>query len=199
MAIKLIQSSVVANFEVTASNKFHAGDGLVLDTTNQGLTVKLPAASNGLVTAPLFAGFALGDHYSTGNTFAQADPVGSTVVSADGSTFTSYANGFFVGAKRAIGDFQDETNAVVTNLTDTTPTSRRGIGTVRAPGSQFISDRYVTDASMTAGDSLYVVCATGETTNLGLLTRTSTNNGTALARCDQIDSTAGLLYVTIIA
>ena len=195
MAIRVLQSSVVANYEVTASAKFHAGDGLLLDTTNLNFTVGLSATQT---TASNFAGFALADHNVTGNTFIQNDPVGSSVVSADGSTFTSYANGFFVGVKRAIGDFQDETASVVTNLTDTSPTPRRGVGCLRAHGSQFVTDRYTVNSAITAATPLYVVASATLDTG-GKLTDNSSGNGVVLARGDYLDSTAGLLFATIVA
>lgn len=194
MAIRVLQSSVVANYEVTSNAKFHAGDGLLLDATNLNFTVTLSATQT---TASNFAGFALADHNATSNTMIQADPVGSTVVSADGSTFTSYGNGFYVGPKRAIGDFQDETVQVVTNLTDTGPTPQRGVGTLRAHGSQFVTDRYTINSAITAATPLYVVASATIDTG-GKLTDNSSGNGVVLARGDFYDSTAGLVYATIV-
>lgn len=194
MAVKVLQSSVVANYEVTASNTFHAGWGLILDTTNSNFTVRGPSTDE--VTVWNFAGVALGDHLTTGNTFIQNDPVGSSVVSADGLTFTSYANGFFVGTKRAIGDYQDETAAVVTNLTDTSPTPHRGIGCLRAPGSQFVTDMYVTSGTYTPGAFCYVGDTDSATADEGKAT-SANSGGDKLYRADYLDSTAGLLYLTI--
>jgi hypothetical protein len=191
MAIRVLQSSVIANYDVSASAKFHAGDGLVVSTTDG--TVKLP---NSAVTYAIWAGFALGDHNTTSNTMIQNDPVGSTVVSADGSTFTSYATGFYTGAKRAIGDWQDETVNVVTNLTDSTPASRRGMGVLRAEGSQFVSDRVTVGSAITYGTPLF--CVTSATIDTGgKLTDTASTNGVSVARADSYDSTAALVYATV--
>jgi hypothetical protein len=195
MAIRLLQSAVVANYEVTAANKFHAGDGLMLDTVNLNNTVTLSATAS---TAALFAGFALGDHNTTSNTLIQNDPVGSTILSPDGSTFTSYALGFYVGAARRIGDWQDEDVAVVANLTDTSPLPRRGVGCLRQNGSQFITDRYTVGTAITTATALYVVASATLDTG-GKLTDTSASNGVILARCDQFDSVAGLVYATIVS
>ena len=192
MAIKVLQSSVIANYDVTASGKFHAGDGLII-TAGSNAVAGLSATQS---TASNFAGFALADHNTTSNTFIQPDPVGSSVVSPDGATFTSYANGFFVGVKRAIGDFQDETAAVVSNLTDTGPTPKRGVGCLKAGGSQFISDRYAAAAVISSPTPLYIVASATIDTG-GLLTHDSTTNGVILARSDYFDSTAGLVFATI--
>jgi len=194
MAIRLLQSSVIANYEVTAANTFHAGDGLIFDSAVvQG--VKKPVTSTNVTTAT-FAGLALGDHLTTSNTFIQNDPVGSSVVSADGSTFTSYANGFFVGVKRAIGDWQDETASVVSNLTDTGPTPHRGIGVARQHGTQFITDRIKTGQTWTAGTTWGISDAS---TTEGLLDALVADGGGVIGHTDYYDSTAGLLFGTITA
>lgn len=193
MAIRVLQSSIVANYEVTASSKFHAGDGLGLDTTNGNYTVALNGSA---MTYALWAGLSLADHNVTGNTFIQNDPVGSSVVSADGSTFTSYANGFYVGTKRAIGDFQDETASVVANLTDTGPTPKRGVGCLKADGSQFVTDRYTVGTSITVGTPLFVKASATLDTG-GKLIDTAANNGVSVARADYYDATAGLVFGTL--
>jgi hypothetical protein len=197
MAIRLLQTGIIANYETTASNTFYAGDGLILDTSNAN-AVRVAAASNNAVTQELFAGFATSDHNTTGNTIIQADPVGSSTVSADGSTFTSYANGWYVGAARRIGDYQNESVNVVTNLTDSSPTPRRGVGCVKQDGSQFLTDRFVTLTTTTAGTDLFITCAAAEAAaDLGKLNDDSTNNGDVVARIDEHDSDAGLLFVTV--
>ena len=206
MALRLLQNSIVANYDVSPNAKFYSGDALTFDVSS-------PAGSTGLQpvqqiggpdSAPAlslssFAGFSTSDHNITGNTIIQNDPVGSTIVSANGSLFTSYANGFYVGAARRIGDFQDESVTVVTNLTDVSATGNaspvRGVGVVRAHGSQIVTDRYdtaVAASSYTNGATLYLLAGSP------LL---STNSASALipARVDYFDTTAGILYYTIIA
>jgi hypothetical protein len=193
MAIRVLQSSIVANYDVSASGKFHAGDGLIINTSDG--TVSLSATQS---TISNFGGLALGDHNTTGNTMIQNDPVGSSAVSPDGATFTSYANGFYVGAKRAIGDWQDETVNTVTNLTESTPNSRRGMGCLRAAGSQFVTDRVTVSSAITYATPLYVVANATIDTG-GKLTDSSSSNGVILMRADSYDSTAGLVFGTIIA
>jgi hypothetical protein len=193
MAIRLLQSSVIANYEVTAANTFRAGQGLIRDTANAN-AVRLPGTDE--VTVYNFAGLSLADHLTTGNTMIQNDPVGSAVVSADGSTFTSYANGFFVGAKRAIGDFQDETASVVTNLTDTAPTPHRGVGCARQQGTQFVTDQFDTAGTYAANTACYIGDA--DASNEGLIT-SANSGGTQLVSVDNFDATAGLLFGTIVA
>ena len=204
MALRLLQNSIVADYDVSPNAKFYSGDALTFDLTSPaGATGLQPVLANvaaiTTTTFPTFAGFSTSDHNVTGNTLIQNDPVGSTIVSANGSLLTSYANGFYVGAARRIGDFQDESVAVVTNLTDVSSTGNatpvRGVGVVRAHGSQCVTDRYDTTAAAstyTNGAYLYVGANT-------LLSSTQPGSGQYLARVDYFDTTAGLLYYTIIA
>jgi len=206
MALRLLQNSIVANYDVSPNAKFYQGDALTFDISSPaGATGLQPVQQiGGPDTAPALslgtlAGFSTSDHNITGNTLIQNDPVGSTIVSANGSLFTSYANGFYVGATRRIGDFQDESVAVVTNLTDVSATGNaspvRGVGVVRAHGSQIVTDRYdltVAASSYTNGAPLYLLAGSP------LLT-TNTASSLIPARVDYFDATAGLLYYTIIA
>lgn len=69
------------------------------------------------------------------------DPAGSNFV--NGSIFQSYTAGFYVGPKRAIGDFKDEGISVVTNLTQGVPTyDQRPITVYTTPSTQFVTDRF---------------------------------------------------------
>lgn len=201
MAIRLLQSAIVENYDVSPDQKFYQGQALIFDTSSptNATGVSPVKKCNAIVTATTlggFVGWSTTDHNTTGNTIIQNDPVGSTIISANGNTFTSYANGFYVGAARRIGEFQDETVAVVTNLTDVSPsgnaTPLRGVGCVRQHGSQFVTDQFNANITGTLGNRLYVGSD-------ALLTDTDPGSGYVLARVDYYDSTAGLLYATIIA
>jgi hypothetical protein len=81
------------------------------------------------------------------------DPAGSNFV--NGSAFQSYTNGFYVGVKRAIADFKDESVDVVTNLTAGIPTySSRGVTVYTTPSSQFVTDRFALLTAQNAGNDL---------------------------------------------
>jgi len=86
-------------------------------------------------------------------TMINNDPAGSNFV--NGSAFQSYTNGFYVGVKRAIADFKDESVDVVTNLTAGIPTySSRGVTVYTTPSSQFVTDRFALLTAQNAGNDL---------------------------------------------
>lgn len=225
MAIRPLFELIQSNFEMAASVTCLAGDALVRNPYT-GLCVVADralaeTAFNGTTTFPhdagFFVGFAADDHARTGATMILPDPVGSTVVSSDGSTFTASNNGFYAVAKRALGDFMDE---LVTNVSDPTSGStgfqgpRRGIGVFTSPSGQFVTDRFTAaaktstatadqDAAVTflPGDYLTFGSASGATaSNVGKLIQVDRGqeavDGVIIGRVDKYDSSAGLLYFT---
>ena len=97
-------------------------------------------------------------------TMINNDPAGSNFV--NGSVFQSYTAGFYVGVKRAIGDFKDETIEFVSNLSNVTssglPTyAQRGVSVYTTTSSQFVTDRF--NAALTASGSSATVDAAGWT------------------------------------
>lgn len=225
MAIRPLFELIQSNFEMPASVTCLAGDAMM---RNPYTGLLLPAnralaatAYNGTAfthDAHNFVGFAADDHARTGATMILPDPVGSTVVSSDGATFTASNNGFYAVAKRALGDFMDE---LVTNVTDPTSGStgyqgpRRGIAVYTSPSGQFVTDRFVAanTTSLTTDNTVFTTTAAtflpgdlltfGAGANAGKLiaidpTQLSVD-GIAIARVDKYDSSAGLLYFTQIA
>jgi hypothetical protein len=156
------------------------------------------------------------------------DPAGSNFVNASTGAFQSYVAGYYVGVKRAISDFKDESIDVVTNLTAGIPTyPERGVSVYTTPSSQFITDRFalLTASSATAdagaawspapGDLVTwgatngqaastqpasASAATSSTYNGGLLVKDAGNTSYSnpIGRVDYYDSGAGLLYWTLI-
>ena len=95
------------------------------------------------------------------------DPAGSNFV--NGSVFQSYTAGFYVGVKRAIGDFKDESIDVVTNLTAGVPVyGQRGVSVYTTPSTKFITDRMglVYASSATADAAGWYSQVLGGTTTL---------------------------------
>ena len=216
MAIRALNSVIVANYNTAASASWQAGACLMINAS--GLVQK--ADRNDTLFDTLveqtgrFVGFSSDDTARTGNTMILADPVGSNYIDGSG-VFQSNNNGFYVGAKRAIGDFQSEIVNGVTNLSAQTSGyegPRRGVGVYQAPG-QFVTDQFVNfqtndSNSTTTADSAYtawgpndlLTYATGAT-NAGKLVKvqsSATNFGVVVAKVDRYDSAAGLLYITLI-
>ena len=212
MAIRALNSVVVANYNTAASASWQAGTCLMIGS--DGLVLKADrgaAAFDSLVEQTgKFVGFSTDDTARTGNTLILADPVGSSYVDTSG-VMQANNNGFYTVSKRAIGDFQAEN---VNNVTNPTAGSsgyegpRRGVGVYNTPGGQFVTDQYAdvitatvstddtTAASFAPGDLL----CPGATANAGKLVKLDPTaygtDGIVVGRVDSFDSAAGLLYFT---
>jgi hypothetical protein len=142
-------------------------------------------------------------------TMINNDAAGSNFI--NGTTFQSYTAGFYVGSKRAIGDYKDESIDVVTNLTAGVPTyAQRGVSVYTTPSSQFVTDRFqllettsttadgTTITSYSPGDALTANVASGA--DAGKLVRLASGqtHGPVVGRVDYHDTGAGLLYWTMI-
>ena len=212
MAIKELINVFPFNYPVAKATTFYAG--MVLARGTDGNVVVANRATVAHQSAGAIVGLAADDKASTGVTFIQSDPVGSSYVDSSG-VLQAANNGWFVGAKRGLADNAafDET---VTGVTDLTSGStgyqgpRRGVGVYQAPG-QFVTDQFVNFAtndsnSTSTADTAYtawgpndlLTYATGAS-NAGKLVKVSgTQYGIVVAKVDRYDSAAGLLYITLI-
>jgi len=212
MAIRALNSVIVANYNTAASASWQAGACLMIGS--DGLVLKADrsvAAFDTLVEQTgKFVGFSSDDTARTGNTMILADPVGSNYIDGSG-VFQSNNNGFYVGSKRAIGDFQSEIVNGVTNLSAQSSGfegPRRGVGVYNTPGAQFVTDQYVEDLTTTvsADGGTYVTFAPGDllvpgaAANAGKLVKLDAaaygTDGIVVGRVDSFDAAAGLLYFT---
>ena len=212
MAIRALNSVIVANYNTAASASWQAGACLMINAS--GLVQKADRSDTLFDTlveqTGRFVGFSSDDTARTGNTMILADPVGSNYIDGSG-VFQSNNNGFYVGAKRAIGDFQSEIVNGVTNLSAQTSGyegPRRGVGVYNTPGAQFVTDQYVEDLTTTvsADGGTYVTFAPGDllvpgaSANAGKLVKLDAaaygTDGIVVGRVDSFDSAAGLLYFT---
>ena len=212
MAIRALNSVIVANYNTAASASWRAGACLMIGS--DGLVLKADrsvAAFDTLVEQTgKFVGFSSDDTARTGNTMILADPVGSNYIDGSG-VFQSNNNGFYVGSKRAIGDFQSEIVNGVTNLSAQSSGfegPRRGVGVYNTPGGQFVTDQYVEDLTTTvsADGGSYTTFAPGDllvpgaSGNAGKLVKLDASaygtDGIVVGRVDSFDSAAGLLYFT---
>lgn len=213
MAIKELINVFPFNYPVDKSTAFYSGMALARGT--DGLVVKANRATVAHQSAGSFVGLAADDKNTSGVTFIQADPVGSSYVDASG-VLQAANNGWFVGIKRGLGDNAafDET---VTGPTDLTSGStgyqgpRRGVGVYQAPG-QFVTDmvaNFRTDDtnSTTVADAAYTswtindLLTYGAGVNAGYLVKVNsatTSMGVTCAKLDRYDSAAGLWYITLI-
>lgn len=226
MALRALNSVVAANYNKLSTNPILAGDIVMIDTsdtTQNPAVVKRGTRDATYNSRGYFVGVCADDALGTNPagetpTMINNDPAGSNFV--NGSAFQSYTNGFYVGVKRAIGDFKDESIDVVTNLTAGIPTyPQRGVTVYTTPSSQFVTDRYALFESTTTtadgttitafvqGDLLTVSSAStntasGATVNgAGKLVRldpTAVTDGPVIGRVDYFDSGAGLLYWTLL-
>ena len=105
MAIRALNSTIVANYDTAAAASWLAGAALVRDYSNAGRVVIGTRSALGSSTG--FVGFSSDDTARTGNTMIIADPVGSSYTDASGN-FQANNNGFYAVSKRAIGDFLAE-------------------------------------------------------------------------------------------
>lgn len=217
MAIRALNSVVVANYDVDANMQFRAGDALALNSAGKVVPAAREAAFFDDANEQLgkFVGFSADDTARTGNTMILNDPVGSSYVD---SSFVLQAanNGFYVVAKRAIGDFQSENVNTVTNPTAGSSGfegPRRGVGVYNTPGGQFVTDRYtltrasnnvnsstVATQTLSPGD-LLTITEQSSAGNSGVLikfggTAGLGNSGIIVGRVDSHDTAAGLLYFT---
>jgi hypothetical protein len=210
MAIRALNTLVVANYNTAASGSWLAGDALFIQS--DGTVAAAYRAESGFNTLNKqlgkFVGFSADDTARTGNTIILADPVGSSYTDSNGA-LQANNNGFYVVSKRAIGDFLAENVNGVTNPTAGSSGyegPRRGVGVFNTPGAQFITDRFAGTASSTVttdllswtpapGDLLTVAAAAGNAGKLVKLTTVGTD-GVIVGRVDSYDSAAGLLYFT---
>jgi len=210
MAIRALNTLVVANYNTAASGSWLAGDALFIQS--DGTVAAAYRAESGFNTLNKqlgkFVGFSADDTARTGNTIILADPVGSSYTDSNGA-LQANNNGFYVVSKRAIGDFLAENVNGVTNPTAGSSGyegPRRGVGVFNTPGAQFITDRFAGTASSTIttdlgawtpapGDLLTVAAAVGNAGKLVKLDEVSVD-GVIVGRVDAYDSAAGLLYFT---
>ena len=212
MAIRALNSVIVANYNCAATASWQAGACLMLNAS--GLVEKADRSNaifNSLVLQTgRFVGFSSDDTARSGNTMILADPVGSNYIDGSG-VFQSSNNGFYVASKRAIGDFQSEIVNGVTNLSAQSSGyegPRRGVGVYNTPGGQFVTDQYVEDltTAVNADGGSYTTFAPGDllvpgaSANAGKLVKLDATafgtDGIVVGRVDSFDSAAGLLYFT---
>ena len=212
MAIRALNSVIVANYDTLATASWQAGACLMINES--GLVQKADRADSLFDTlveqTGRFVGFSSDDTARSGNTMILADPVGSNYIDTNG-VFQSANNGFYVAAKRAIGDFQSEIVNGVTNLSAQSSGyegPRRGVGVYNTPGGQFVTDQYVEDLTTTvsADGGSYSTFAPGDllvpgaSANAGKLVKLDASaygtDGIVVGRVDSFDSAAGLLYFT---
>lgn len=211
MAIKPLNSIVVANYNTAASASWLAGSVLARDTTTVGNVTVATRNAAGTVTGGV-VGFSSDDTARTGNTMILADPVGANYTDASGN-FQANNSGFYVVAKRAIGDFQAENVNGVTNPTAGASTyegPRRGVGVYSTPSGQYVTDMFVVgaggSASAAQGDAGTAVYAPGAQLTVSaaasgasfgkLVELVNTAWGPVVGVVDRYDSAAGLLYFT---
>ena len=212
MAIKALNSAIVANYPTAASASFFAGDALFIAPSTGFVSAAYRSAigfSTLVEQMGRFVGFSADDTARSGNTMILADPVGSSYTDASG-VLQSNNNGFYVVSKRAIGDFLAENVNGVTNPTAGSSGyegPRRGVGVFNTPGGQFVTDRYAAIAStninfdgaaaytLLPGDLLTVA---GSLAQAGKLVKLDDrgNDGPIVGRVDSLDSASGLLYFT---
>lgn len=219
MAIRALNSVVVANYSVDKEIVIRAGDGVRLTSTGNVVPAHRQDTAFDTKSEQLrFVGFSADDTGRTGNTMILNDPVGSSYVDTNFNLQTAN-NGFYAVAKRAIGDFQSES---VTSVTNPTAGSsgfegpRRGIGVYNTPGGQFVTDRWAATAASSLtldssslysafapGDMLSIAAAVGDSGKLVKFDSAQAALGSSFAvavgRVDSFDSAAGLLYFTQIS
>jgi len=222
MAIRALNTLVVANFGTAATASWVDGVGVQRDTATAGNVIIATRAlqPNGAIGfTGGFAGFSADSTARTGNTMILADPVGSNYVDANGVLQTAN-NGFYSVAKRAVGDFFAENVNGVTN-----PTSgssgfegpRRGVGVYNTPGGQFIVDSGafktgsgsstgLNAANSDGGTAVYApgapltiaIDGSGKLVEMGPACAAlgASWTGSIVGVVDRYDSAAGLLYFT---
>ena len=212
MAIKALNSAIVANYPTAASASFLAGDALFIAPSTGFVSAAFRSAigfSTLVQQMGRFVGFSADDTARTGNTMILADPVGSSYTDSSG-VLQANNNGFYVVSKRAIGDFLAENVNGVTNPTAGSSGyegPRRGVGVFNTPGGQFVTDRFASLASTTVtaddtsaytlipGDLLTIAASSANAGKLVKLDDRGTD-GPIVGRVDSYDSASGLLYFT---
>jgi len=222
MAIRALNTLVVANYNTAASASWLAGDALFIQS--DGTVAAAYRAATGFTTLAQqlgkFVGFSADDTARTGNTMILADPVGSSYTDSSG-VLQANNNGFYVVSKRAIGDFLAENVNGVTNPTAGSSGyegPRRGVGVFNTPSGQFITDMFLTGTGSSTstgiadgGTATYVPGTLLTVANNGSGKLVELNGapagpfgngaGTACSLpivgvVDRYDSAAGLLYFT---
>ena len=211
MAIRPLNSIVVANYNTAASASWLAGAVLVRDSATAG-NVTLPNGANRANVNFGVVGFSADDTARSGNTMILADPVGANYTDASGN-FVANNSGFYVVSKRAVADFLAENVNNVTNPTAGTSGfegPRRGVGVYSTPSGQYITDMFVvgsgssaSSATLDGGTATYLpgaqltVSAAASGASFGRLVElVNTSWGPVLGVVDRYDSAAGLLYFT---
>ncbi len=206
MAIRALNSVIVANYDTLATASWQAGTCLSLNTGTGLVQKSVRSTGSDVDNFATFVGFSSDDTARTGNTMILADPVGSNYIDGSG-VFQSSNNGFYVAAKRAIGDFQSEIVNGVTNLSAQSSGyegPRRGVGVYNTPGGQFVTDQFsLTVTNGANSDSGTWTPAPGDMCTFaaddsGKLVKCVTvgTHGPVVARVDKYDAAAGLLYIT---
>ena len=209
MAIRALNSVIVANYDTLATASWQAGAALALNSSTGNVQLATRASGADTANFATFVGFSSDDTARSGNTMILADPVGSNYIDGSG-VFQSNNNGFYVAAKRAIGDFQSEIVNGVTNLSAQSSGyegPRRGVGVYNTPGGQFVTDQVslvITDAANTDGGGTWTpapgdMCTFAADGSGKLVKNASVGvHGPVVARVDKYDSAAGLLYFTMV-
>ena len=207
MAIRALNSVIVANYDTLATASWQAGACLAINSSTGNVQLASRASGADTLNFATFVGFSSDDTARSGNTMILADPVGSNYIDGSG-VFQSNNNGFYVAAKRAIGDFQSEIVNGVTNLSAQSSGyegPRRGVGVYNTPGGQFVTDQVslvVSSAATTDGGGTWTPApgdaCTFAADGSGKLAKPATTgtDGPMVARADKYDSAAGLLYFT---
>ena len=214
MAIRALNSLIVANYDTAATASWLAGASLVRDISNAGRVVIGTRSALGSSTG--FVGFSADDTARTGNTMILADPVGSSYVDSSG-VLQANNNGFYAVSKRAIGDYLAENVNTVTNPTAGSSGyegPRRGVGVYNTPGAQFITDQFLTGAGSSANNIFtdtqsavynpgtpltFAANGSGKLVEAGSLFQggfAGTHPNLVVGVVDRYDSAAGLLYFT---
>ena len=222
MAIRALNTLVVANYNTAASASFLAGDALMISVTDGTVSAGYRAATGFTTTAQQlgrFVGFSADDTARTGNTMILADPVGANYVDSS-NVVQSNNNGFYVVSKRAIGDFLAENVNGVTNPTAGSSGyegPRRGVGVYNTPGGQFVVDTSsfktgsgsstgLNAANSDGGTAVYApgapltiaIDGSGKLVEMGPACAAlgASWTGSIVGVVDRYDSAAGLLYFT---
>ena len=209
MAIRALNSVIVANYDTLATASWQAGACLAINSSTGNVQLATRASGADTANFATFVGFSSDDTARSGNTMILADPVGSNYIDGSGN-FQSNNNGFYVAAKRAIGDFQSEIVNGVTNLSAQSSGyegPRRGVGVYNTPGGQFVTDQVslVVSSGANADGGGTWTPAPGDACTFaadgsGKLVKLNTigTDGPMVARVDKYDSAAGLLYFTMV-
>ena len=146
MAIRALNSVVVANYNTASNASWQAGAALAINSTTGLAQLATRASGADTLNFATFLGFSADDTARTGNTMILADPVGSSYVDTSG-VMQANNNGFYVVSKRAIGDFLAENVNGVTNPTAGSSGyegPRRGVGVFNTPVDTLLTVQLIT-------------------------------------------------------